>query len=107
MVIYEKNILFVCTMNKIRSLTAEEIFKDIPNINVKSCGLSNESEKQINETLIKWSHIIFVMENKQQKYIKTKYKLNKKIVNLDIPDEFDYMDPILIRLLKIKTQKYL
>lgn len=30
-----------------------------------------------------------------------------RIVMLDIPDEFDYMDPLLVQLLKAKVPRFL
>lgn len=46
-----------------------------------------------------WSDIIFVMENKHKRYIYGQFRnqiTDKKNIVLDIPDEYQYMDPELI-----------
>ena len=56
--------------------------------------------------IIEWADVIFVMENRHRKKLSKMFRphlKNKRIVCLDIPDEFEYMDPVLIRLLKVKV----
>ncbi|MCU0326411.1 MAG: hypothetical protein MUF45_14340 [Spirosomaceae bacterium] len=45
------NLLFVCSRNKRRSLTAEMIFRNHEDFDVKSCGTSPQSRIKINEKL--------------------------------------------------------
>ena len=33
--------------------------------------------------------------------------LNKRVVCLDIPDDYEFMDPILVRLLQSKVSRFL
>jgi predicted protein tyrosine phosphatase len=44
--------------------------------------------------------------NKLSKNFRAHLK-NKRMICLDIPDEFEYMDPALVRLLKMKVGPYL
>ena len=93
------NLLFVCSKNKWRSATAEQIYKDSANLNVRSAGISNSARRVVNAADIDWADTIFVMENKHKKYINEQFRnrlVNKKLVVLDIPDDYLYMDPELI-----------
>jgi predicted protein tyrosine phosphatase len=103
------NVLFVCNQNKLRSPTAERIFSSYPEIITSSAGLSTTAEKPLSGDQVEWADLIFVMDKNQLNIIRKEFKAHiglRKIVNLDIPDEYDYMDEILIRLLEMKATKY-
>lgn len=105
-----KKVLFVCTQNRLRSPTAENVFSNYRGINVKSAGLDPHAKIHLSSNLIEWSDIIFVMEKTHLEKIKNKYsgKLKgKKIICLNIPDEYDFMQPQLIDILKEKVPKHL
>jgi predicted protein tyrosine phosphatase len=57
-----KNILFVCSQNKLRSPTAEQVFAEWPGIEVSSAGTNNDAENPLSTELIEWADILFVME---------------------------------------------
>ena len=97
-----KNVLFLCSQNKLRSPTAETIYADSEGFQVKSAGLNHDSVVSATPELIKWADVIFVMEKTHRNRLQKRYRryLNKqKIICLDIPDEYEYMDDGLIRLL--------
>jgi predicted protein tyrosine phosphatase len=105
-----KNILFVCSRNKWRSLTAETIYKNSSEYNVKSAGTEDSARIKINSKLIIWAEIIFVMEKKHKEKILEKFSneiSNKKIIILDIPDIYKYMDKELIEELKTSISEYI
>ncbi len=59
--------------------------------------------------LIEWADIIFVMEKSHRDKVAKKFKellVGKKLVCLDIPDEYDRMDPALVRLLEAGVAKH-
>jgi predicted protein tyrosine phosphatase len=98
-----KNILFVCSRNKWRSLTAETIFKNYPNISVKSAGTEDAARIKINAKLISWADKIFVMEKKHKEKLLLKFSpelIEKEIFVLEIEDNYKYMDLELIEELK-------
>lgn len=95
--------MFICSKNKWRSPTAEKIFHLRNNLQARSAGTENGAKIKITEGHIGWADIIFVMEKKHMRRIKDKFGnlLNeKKIVNLDIPDDYQFMDEELIDLLE-------
>lgn len=60
--------------------------------------------------LLQWADLIFVMERTHRSKLSAKFEphLNgKRVVCLDIPDEFEYMAPSLVTLLKAKIPRYL
>ena len=105
-----KHILFLCSRNRLRSPTAEEIFRNHPGVDVDSAGLANDAEVPLSSDQIEWADIIIVMENIHRTRLKNRFSsmlASKKIAVLGIPDRFPYMDPELIRLLKSKCTPYL
>jgi protein-tyrosine phosphatase len=104
------NILFVCTKNKWRSLTAEHIFKGRPNCSVRSAGTASNARVKISSTIITWADLIFVMERKHLEILARVFPSqikNKKIICLDIPDEYEYMDEELVQILEESVSEYL
>ncbi len=54
--------------------------------------------------------MIFVMEKAHRNKLSSKFKAhldNKKIICLDIPDEYEFMAPVLVRLLQSKVSRFL
>ncbi len=104
------NILFVCSRNKWRSRTAETIFKDNQDFNVKSAGTEPSARIKVTSNLIEWADIIFAMEKKHKQRLTEKFPTitrEKNIIVLDIPDEYQYMDNELIEIIKTSVSSYL
>ncbi|KQM79182.1 protein tyrosine phosphatase [Pedobacter sp. Leaf216] len=104
------NILFVCSRNKWRSATAETIYKNHANHQVRSAGTEPSARIKINAKLILWADLIFVMEKKHKQRITQRFAeetYQKEIIILDIPDDYQYMDEMLIEELKAKVDDYL
>jgi len=105
-----RNILFLCSQNKLRSPTAEQIFCDYPGVQVDSAGLNNHAIVPLSPEQIQQADIIIVMEKVHRTRLNTKFKRHlagKRIAVLNIPDNYEFMDPELITLLKSKCQPYL
>lgn len=104
------NILFVCSRNKWRSRTAETIFKNNQQHIVKSAGTENEARIRVTEKLVNWADLIFVMEKKHKTRLENKFGSlldSKEVITLDIQDDYKYMDPELIEILKTSVIPYL
>lgn len=105
-----KRILFLCSQNKLRSPTAEAIFADHPKIDVDSAGLNHDAEVSLSEEQVQWADLIIVMEKAHRNRLNQKFKTalaGKRIAVLNIPDDYDYMDPDLIALLKSRCANYI
>ena len=105
-----KHVLFVCSQNRLRSPTAEQVFASHPGIECASAGTNNDADNPLTPELVEWAEIIFVMEKAHRNKLTSRFRrylANKRVVCLDIPDEYEYMDPGLVRLLKAKVPRFL
>ena len=96
------NLLFVCSQNKRRSLTAEKIFNGYHGHKAYSAGTESNARVKVTPGLLGWADIIFCMEKKHLRRIKEKYSdivADKKIVCLNISDDYEFMDRELQELL--------
>lgn len=103
------NILFVCSRNKWRSATAETIYKNHPQHQVRSAGTAPSARIKLNTKLIIWADLILVMEKKHKQIISEKFALdleNRAVEILNIPDDYPYMDEELIEELHAKVDPY-
>jgi predicted protein tyrosine phosphatase len=97
------NLLFVCSRNQWRSPTAEEVWRNHPDLRVRSAGTSPNARRRVTEADLRWAHSIFVMETKHKARLQAEFArlvANKPIHVLDIPDDYQKMDPELVELLK-------
>ena len=105
-----KRLLFVCSQNRLRSPTAEQVFSADATVECLSAGTNNDAEVPLSAELVEWADLIFVMEKRHRNKISSKFKKHlagKRIICLDIPDDYDYMQPELVRLLKNKVLRHL
>lgn len=103
-------VLFICGKNQLRSPTAEQIFSEYERLKTDSAGVSNDADVLVSAEQIEWADVIFVMESAHRRKLTQKYpqKLhNKRIICLDIPDHYSYMQAELIALLKKKVTPHL
>lgn len=103
------NALFICSRNQWRSPTAERIFAVDYGIHTRSAGTSKHAKHSISLKDVLWADIIFVMEQKHKQNIKEKFPKqlqHKKVIVLDIPDDYQYMDQDLIEILKQSLTPY-
>ena len=90
-------------------MTAENIYKNSSEFNVKSAGTENSARVKVNSKHILWADLIFVME----KHHKEKLILNfpeeikdAEIIVLEIPDIYKFMDTELIEEIKVAVSNY-
>ena len=106
----KKRLLFLCSQNKLRSPTAEAVFAGHPAVEVDSEGLNNDAEVPLSEEQVEWADLILVMETTHRNRLNRKFGKSlagKRVVVLNIPDNYDYMDPVLIDLLKKRCAPYI
>lgn len=101
-----KKLLFLCSKNKLRSPTAEAVFCDVDGWQVASAGISRDAEVRVSVEDIEWADIIFVMEKVHKRKLAENFGgviKNQKVISLDIPDDYAYMDELLVELLQSKV----
>ena len=83
---------------------------DWPGIETQSAGLGNQAGTPVSPELLAWADLIFVMEKAHRNRLSKKFRshLNgKRVICLDIPDEYEFMDPVLVQLLRQKVTRFL
>ncbi|GBL06351.1 low molecular weight protein tyrosine phosphatase family protein [Glaciecola sp. KUL10] len=102
-------LLFVCSENRLRSPTAEEVFSAYENVEAIGCGTNSDAETALSGDLVEWADVILVMEKSHKNKVAKKYKdllKGKKLACLEIPDHYERMQPELIRILENKVPRY-
>jgi predicted protein tyrosine phosphatase len=100
-------LLFVCTINRMRSATAHEIYRDDARFEVQSAGTSELARQVLTPALLAWADAVVVMEKAHRQHIRKHFPAvyaHKRIVCLYLPDEYDYMEPALIAALRERVE---
>ncbi len=95
-------LLFVCARNRLRSPTAEAVFGAILGIEAESAGVASDADNPVTPEQITWADIVLVMEPAHRAKLVRMFPSalrGKRVVCLDIPDEYGLMDAELITLL--------
>jgi predicted protein tyrosine phosphatase len=105
-----RRILFVCEGNLHRSPTAEAVYCSTKGLHVRSAGTSPQARTEVTEELLEWADVVFVMESHIAKLLKRRFPEQtqaKPIHSLDIPDDFQRMQPELVALLTERLTPHL
>lgn len=103
-------LLFICSQNKLRSPTAEAIFARHPGVEVDSAGLNHDAEVPLSEEQLEWADVVIVMEKTHRNRLNRRFGhalRGQRIAVLGIPDDYEFMDPALVELLRAKCARYL
>ena len=104
-----KNLLFICTENRLRSATAEAVFLKYENVDAIGAGTNADAPTTVSGDLIDWADVIFVMETQHKKKVDKKFRQllrNKRLIVLGIPDNYSYMQPELVAILKARVVRH-
>jgi predicted protein tyrosine phosphatase len=104
-----KRALFICSQNRLRSPTAEQVFSTWPGVESSSAGLNHDAENRVTPELLEWADIIFVMEKAHRNKLSAQFKpylKRARLVCLDIPDNYQFMEPALVELLLARVPKF-
>ena len=97
--------LFVCSRNRRRSLTAENILTSLDGIEARSAGTQPGARVALTSGLIGWAEVIFWMEKSHLQRARLRFGEEieaKQNVVLHIADDFEFMQPELIQELRAK-----
>ena len=104
-----QKLLFICSQNRLRSLTAETMYQGFPGYDVRSAGTEPGARIRVNHGHIGWADVIFVMEKKHGRILRERFGealVGKTLNCLRIPDNYRYMEPALIDELKAALSGY-
>ena len=102
-------LLFICSRNRLRSLTAEKLLAGVPGFEVRSAGTQPSARIVVTEGHIGWADVIFVMEKSHLAKLRARFPealAGKKVVTLHIPDDYEFMQPELADELRAKLAEH-
>lgn len=103
-------ILFICSQNRWRSLTAEKMYHGFPGYNVRSAGTEQNARIRVNEGHIGWADMIFVMEKRHKERLQERFPgalSGKEVICLHISDDYQFMEVSLQEVLKERLRAYI
>jgi len=104
-----KKVLCICSAGLLRSPTAALVLSQEPyNYNTRSAGLTPEFALiPVDEVLLEWADEIVCMEAKQKNQLESIFPQTreKRVICLDISDDYEYRDLKLIELIKERYNK--
>ena len=96
-------VLFICSRNRKRSPTAELIFSGRGGLETASAGLAPDAEEVVSAETLEWADVLFVMEHVHRRRLQRRYASHirhARIICLDIPDRYEFMEAALIQRLE-------
>ena len=91
-------------------MTAEKICQKVGGYSVRSAGTEKGARIRVTEGLLGWADLIFVMEKKHGDRLRSKFPeslTGKNVICLQIPDNYEYMEPELVEILEAKLSPHL
>ena len=102
--------LFLCSRNRLRSPAAEQVFAGWPGLEVDSAGLADDADTIVSAEQLDWAELILVMEPAHRRRLRSRHGhllKGKRVVSLDIPDHYAFMQAELVTLLLKKASHLL
>src|SRR5438046_2934282 len=102
---HRERILFICTANRDRSPTAEDLYREDPRYEVRSADVAAFATVPVDAELLLWADRVFVMcERLERHHTQIRHRfpsVNRPTVDLDLEDRWSRGHPELVkRLLK-------
>lgn len=100
----DRKVLFVCSAGILRSATCARIYA--AEYNTRAAGSEYYALIPVTKELIAWAQTIVFVNQENMQRVNQKFDLDdlaehgKEIICLNIPDQYEHMDPILIRIIK-------
>lgn len=103
-------ILFICSQNRWRSLTAERMYDGFHGYHVRSAGTEQNARICVNEGHVGWADVIFTMEKRHNERLRNKFPAalkGKKLVCLHIDDDYQFMNSNLQDVLRERLRPHI
>lgn len=100
----DRKVLFVCSAGILRSATCARIYA--AEYNTRAAGSEHYALIPVTKELIAWAETIVFVNQENMHRVSQKFDLDdlaghgKEIICLNIPDQYEHMDPWLIRIIK-------
>lgn len=99
-------VLFICSRNRLRSPTGEAVFNEVPGVEARSAGTARDADWQVTLDDVRWADLICCMEDKHANRLRADFRQavqHKAIRVLGIPDDYKYMQPELVEIIRAKV----
>jgi len=104
-----KKVLTVCSVNMLRSPTMAHVLSADPyNFNTRSAGTAECALIPVTEDLLMWCDEVVCADTEHALWIRNKmmeWMIDKPIIDLKIPDNYEYRNPELIELIKERYEQ--
>lgn len=100
----DRKVLFVCSAGILRSATCARIYAS--QYNTRAAGSEDYALIPVTKELIAWAETIVFVNQENMHKVSQKFDLDdlagngKEIVCLNIPDQYEHMNPWLIHIIK-------
>ncbi|GAB2786870.1 putative protein tyrosine phosphatase [Hymenobacter luteus] len=102
--------MFICSQNRWRSLSAERLFDQHPRYEARSAGTEPGARVRVTAGHLGWADVVLVMERRHADILRQKFGealAGKRLINLRIPDKFQFLDHVLLDLLRERLREQL
>jgi predicted protein tyrosine phosphatase len=106
----KKKVLFVCRQNRVRSTTAELVYGTRPDLEVRSAGVAEYAAVPLTQEMFDWADQVFVFSKWQLQLVQERFQSfdgNKPVVCINVPDQFEYKSPKLVKKITGRLKPYL
>ena len=91
------NVLFVCTLNKARSVVAARLYRRTPGLAVRSAGTSDRAAHQVTAHDLRWADRVIVFEPAHARWLRATFAAPlPEIVDAGVDDAYTATDPELV-----------
>ena len=104
------NVLFVCAKNQWRSPTAEAVYRNDPRVSVRSRGTTRSARQTVRAADLAWADLVLVMEDKHRRRLLADFPGETRLLPIEvlhIPDDYQFMDPELVQLIRVATEPFI
>ena len=106
----KQKLLFICSRNRWRSPTAQKVYAKSAVFEARSAGLSPSAVRKLSFADIDWADVIFVMEPEHRRRLMQSFRndlAGRPVYVLNIPDDYPFMDPELIELIRSGVESFI
>jgi len=103
-------LLFICSRNEIRSLTAERLFAQSVRFQARSAGTQSQARIRVTAGLVGWADVIFVMERVHEQKVRERFPeelTGRRLICLQVPDDYEFMEESLVEELESRLTMHL
>lgn len=102
--------LFVCSLNRCRSATAERVFGKRNDLDVRSAGTNIDAMVRVSRRMLDWADLIFTMDDTQRQSLERMFPSHPALAGLiclGIADDYAFLQPELVDLLEARVAPHL